>query len=72
MQKHVITGILGLLIGLTVGFVGANKINRSSPSAASENVSTAAVAGTSSPGPAPVQGGMQPDIAAMIERSTLR
>ena len=68
MQKHFITGILGLVIGLAVGFVGANKINRSSPGSAVDTtvagptVTTPAI-GSESPVAA------QAEVAAMIERA---
>ncbi|MEP7212368.1 MAG: tetratricopeptide repeat protein [Acidobacteriota bacterium] len=65
MQKHFITGILGLIIGLAVGFVGANKINRESSLPTSDPAIAAAApnATTVSPGAA------QADVAAMIERA---
>lgn len=68
MQKHFITGILGLVIGLAVGFVGANKINRGTA------VPAADVSGSvASPAAPPVdgasQGAAQAEVAAMIERA---
>ena len=68
MQKHFITGIIGLVIGLAVGFVGANKINRSWAESAVDTV----VAGPSVTTPAvgaeaPVAA--QAEVAAMIERA---
>lgn len=33
MSKHIITGIIGLLIGLIIGFVGANRLNENSKTA---------------------------------------
>jgi tetratricopeptide (TPR) repeat protein len=68
MQKHVVTGIIGLLIGLTVGFVGANRINRSTAPVATASVAAPAAATSSAPASG-AQAGMQPDIAAMIERA---
>jgi cytochrome c-type biogenesis protein CcmH/NrfG len=66
MQKHFITGILGLIVGLAVGFVGANKINRDSAApAADPAMSTAGAPNVSTVSP----GAAQADVAAMIERA---
>jgi cytochrome c-type biogenesis protein CcmH/NrfG len=68
MQKHFITGFLGLIIGLAVGFVGANKINRGSSAQSADLVVaspavTAPAVGTEAPVAA------QAEVAAMIERA---
>ena len=66
MQKHFITGILGLIVGLAVGFVGANKINRDSAAPTSDSAMPA-VAATNAAAVSP--GAAQADVAAMIERA---
>lgn len=68
MQKHFTTGILGLAIGLAVGFVAANKINRSTAVPATEVTASA----TSPSAPAvngASTGAAQAEVAAMIERA---
>ena len=67
MQKHLVTGILGLLVGLAVGFVGANRLNRETGAPAPETaVSAAATPPNASDG---AKTAAQPDVAAMIERA---
>ena len=65
MQKHVVTGLLGLIIGLAVGFVGANRLNRGSVAPSNE------VTGAATVQPADAQSGAaaQADVAAMIDRA---
>ena len=68
MQKHIVFGIGGIVIGLAAGFYGANAINRNaaqSPSAAKSP--QAAV--TAPDGSAVQAGGMQNDVADVLARA---
>jgi tetratricopeptide (TPR) repeat protein len=69
MQKHVIFGIGGLVIGLAGGFLGANAINRNATQqAATANIP--AITGTADGSAAAAQsGGMQPDVAEILDRA---
>jgi tetratricopeptide (TPR) repeat protein len=68
MQKHFFTGIAGLLAGLAIGFFVANRINREAvatvPNGGGSTISAAAAQPAVSG-----EAGMQPDVAAMIERA---
>jgi len=68
MQKHLITGIVGLLIGLAGGFIVANSINRSSlaETAASPNPT---VNVTSEAAQAVPQSAMLPDVNETLEKA---
>jgi tetratricopeptide (TPR) repeat protein len=71
MQKHVIFGIFGLLIGLAIGFVVANSINRSAVSEASPAAvmqQNAPFVAESGQGQNP-QGGMMPDVAEALDKA---
>lgn len=66
MQRNIFFGIIGLVIGLALGFFAANSINRSS-GAQSQIVSDST---TPQPAPqAPANGGMLPDVAEMIQKA---
>ncbi len=64
MQRSYIFGIAGLIIGLAIGFFGANSLNRnaavSQTAAASSPANRSDVATTSQP---------QPDVAEMLEKA---
>lgn len=70
MQKHVIFGIGGLILGLAVGFFGANSLNRDAATQA-----TAAPAAVNAPfagntaNPQASAGGMQPDVAETLAKA---
>jgi tetratricopeptide (TPR) repeat protein len=70
MQKAVVFGIVGLIVGLGVGFFAANSINRN----AAKNVSVAQgdvsipMKGAMPNAPA-AQGGMQPIVAEALEKA---
>ncbi len=68
MPKHIIFGIVGLILGLAIGFFAANSINRESavPQSTAAAPQTTASAGTSLAGP---QGGMQADVAETIAKA---
>lgn len=68
MQKHILFGIIGLLVGLAVGFFSANSINRdaSFQPTTSDVSQPAVVAANSSAVP---QGGMQADVQQTLERA---
>ena len=73
MQKPVLFGIIGLILGLVVGFFGANTLNRSTASSSAPPLSNAAIAnltGPQVPGqPAAQPGRMIPDVAEAIEKA---
>ena len=68
MPKHLIFGIGGLIVGLAIGFFGANSINReaAAPQTAAALPQVNAPAGNS---PIAQQGGMQADVAETIARA---
>jgi len=72
MQKNIIFGISGLVIGLIIGFLAANSINRNSQPVAVENQADAPFLNqqvqTVSVKEQPSQGGMMPDISAILEK----
>lgn len=72
MQKYILGGIGGLLIGLIVGFFAANRINQNAFKTRAEApaLSNAIPGGTDAGvAQAPASGGMQPLVAAAIERA---
>lgn len=84
MQKQgLMFGVLGLIVGLVIGFVGANSINRSAAgqttSQASNAVATTGSSSTLPPDHPPIgastgsdpqtSGGMQPQVAQALERA---
>ena len=75
MQKNnLLFGIVGLIVGLAIGFFVANKINRDSPANVSANQPTAPIQNQQVQNalvkdqPA-TSGGMMPDIAATIDKA---
>lgn len=65
MQKSLVFGIVGLLIGLIIGFFAANSINRRAMSSVSEpQAAVVRTDQTSQP-----QGGMQPEVAQALEKA---
>lgn len=67
MQKHILFGIIGLIAGLAIGFIGANSINRDTSLQTADLVlqPVAAPADTSSV----PQGGMQADVQQTLDRA---
>ena len=66
MQKHILFGIGGLVLGLAIGFFAANKINQDGdrqPAVVSDSVTTIATNQSLS------QGGMQADVAETIAKA---
>lgn len=70
MQKHFSYGIIGLIIGLAVGFFGANSINRDAAQpqtiAPGQSLNTSLNQSSNSQIP---QGGMQADVAETLQRA---
>ncbi|MBC7900850.1 MAG: tetratricopeptide repeat protein [Saprospiraceae bacterium] len=66
MQKHILFGIVGVILGMAIGFFGANSINRDAPMQTAATVSQPAVAADSSTVP---KGGMQADVAATLQKA---
>ena len=67
MQKHILFGLGGLLVGLAIGFFGANSINReAAPQTASLTPPANTTSGNSSAIP---QAGMQADVAETIAKA---
>lgn len=83
MNKQGVTfGIVGLILGLIIGFMGANSVNRSASGQAATSSGNTATAGTSdstlpadhppigtSSGAQSMPGAMQPQVAQAIERA---
>lgn len=72
MKNPVVVGILGLIIGLVVGFFGANTLNRSNIAPQPSGANTGpTLPGTQLPAGGPQQpgGGMMPDVAEAIEKA---
>ena len=75
MQKSILYGIVGLIVGLAVGFIAANSINRNSAQTVSQKASNALTQTSQVPNilvkdqPAPRSGAMLPDISALIDRA---
>lgn len=67
MQKHFLFGIIGLIVGLAVGFFGANSINRDAvqPQAIVTGQSLNEQSANAQISP----GGMQPDVAETLQRA---
>lgn len=70
MQKAIVFGVIGLIVGLAVGFFGANSINRNAAK------STAVMPGDISlpvggvmPNGSTTQGGMQPVVAEALDKA---
>ena len=64
MQKHILFGIGGLLFGLMVGFIAANRINRDAATQTAEALSQPNPVNTALP-----QAAMQADIAETIAKA---
>ena len=65
MPKHLIFGIVGAILGLAIGFFGANSINHESPTPQSTVVVVPAAGNSSSVS----QAGMQADVAETIAKA---
>lgn len=74
MQKSILYGIGGLLVGLFIGFFAANRINQNSPQVAAQTPPNAPFQNQQIPNasvkdqPAS-QGGMLPDVAATLDKA---
>lgn len=70
MQKHIIFGLGGLIIGLAIGFFGANTLNRdaATQAAASPGAINAPIGGSTAD-PQASAGGMQPDVAETLAKA---
>ena len=75
MQKSILYGIVGLIVGLAVGFIAANSINRNSAQIVSQPPTNAPLQTSQVPNilvkdqPAAGGGAMLPDISAVIDRA---
>jgi tetratricopeptide (TPR) repeat protein len=75
MQKSIIFGISGLIIGLAFGFIAANSINRNSAQTVSQPPTKAPTQTSQVPNilvkdqPAARGGAMLPDVSAVIDRA---
>ena len=68
MQKHLIFGIGGIIIGLVIGFYGANAVNRNA--APESTAATTPIAAPLSDGSSAIQaGGMQTDVAEVLDKA---
>lgn len=74
MQKSILFGIIGLIVGLTIGFFAANSINRNSAQTASQTLTDAPLQNQQIPNilvkdqPA-TSGAMLPDVSAVIDKA---
>ena len=66
MQKHLIPGSIGLVVGLIVGFAVANSLNRAGSRTEQPMIVTGQVAQPANGQPA---AGMQPDVAETIQKA---
>src|SRR5687767_6257092 len=70
MQKHYLYAIVGLLVGVAVGFIGANSLNRRTATAdAAAAAGTLAAQNAPSTAPAANNGGMVPDVADALAKA---
>ena len=70
MQKHLVYGIVGLVVGLAVGFFGANSINRDAATRSTEAAAQVdpAVIGNQQSGQS-AGAGMMPDVAETLSKA---
>ena len=70
MQKHYFYAIVGLLVGVAIGFIGANSINRRAATGdAAAAAGTLAAQNAPSMDPAANNGGMVPDVADALAKA---
>lgn len=69
MQKHFITGIIGLVVGLAAGFFLANNINRGALTAGTPTAGAAPNSPMASMPGTPGDGAMMADVAEVLERA---
>jgi tetratricopeptide (TPR) repeat protein len=74
MNKSITFGILGLIVGLAIGFFAANSINKNSAQTVSQTPTSAPLQNQQIPNvlvkdQAPSATGMLPDVSAVIERA---
>ena len=64
MIKNLLVGILGLIVGLAIGFFAANSVSRNAISKTPVSLAVNAVPGGQAP-----QGGMQPEVAKALDEA---
>lgn len=69
MQRSILFGIVGLIIGLAAGFFTANQINRSAVSQTVPAPNQMSAALPSQPHSPNAQGGMMPDVAETLDKA---
>ncbi|HTK37441.1 MAG TPA: tetratricopeptide repeat protein [Pyrinomonadaceae bacterium] len=70
MQKAVVFGVIGLIVGLAVGFFGANTINRNAAKSTAVMPGNISVpVGGAVPNAPATQGGMQPVVAEALDKA---
>jgi len=62
MQRNLLIGGLGLIVGLAIGFFAANSVNRNAATRTASSPAANTVAGTQ-----PQQSGMQPEVAKALD-----
>lgn len=67
-RENILFGIIGLLLGVIVGFFGANYLNRNSAAPVQAQTAPALQSAPTSPGQAP-SGAMIPEVAAALEKA---
>lgn len=69
MQKHILFGIIGLIAGLAIGFIGANSINRDTSLQTAAPVSQPVIAAAANSSSVPQGGGTQADVQQTLDRA---
>ena len=69
MQKAIVFGIVGLIVGLAVGFFAANSINRNAAKSAPVAGDISIPVGGAMPNAPATQGGMQPVVAQALDKA---
>lgn len=70
MQKAIVFGVIGLIVGLAVGFFGANSINRNAAKTATTEPGNFSIpVGGAVPNGSASQGGMQPVVAEALDKA---
>jgi len=69
MQKAIVFGVVGLIVGLAVGFFGANSINRNAAKSTTVASDISLPGGGVIPNASATQGGMQPVVAEALDKA---
>lgn len=69
MQKHILFGAGGLVIGLAIGFFAANSLNRTAATEGPQQIIAGQPSAPAVPAEAPGRGGMLPDVAETLEKA---